>query len=229
MNEITRFENLCCLIHSVSPHIEFREYEHDNKTYDVDLKKIQLLTAMDYPLALDKVEIKQSRIHGNGAFAKVNINKDELITFYPADIVRYMPNKRILKEDFIGIVYYSNRFANKIKNDPKIIVEHNSDYIYDLDDHHTIIGDPDFKDPSHVGHLINDAAKHNSTERSITVYVTVSLLRSNCVFYHCKGNLHVAVIAKRNIKEGEELFVHYGIPYWISANEKYSNKDIKNE
>jgi hypothetical protein len=71
-----------------------------------------------------------------------------------------------------------------------------------------------------LGHIINDGAKHNSTRKSENIYSKISFLKSNCGFFPLKNNLHVAVIATKDIEPDEELFVSYGITYW-----RYFNKN----
>ena len=44
------------------------------------------------------------------------------------------------------------------------------------------------------------------------------IIQLNDEFYILKGDLHVAIIASRDILEGEELFISYGIQYWQSYN-----------
>jgi len=42
----------------------------------------------------------------------------------------------------------------------------------------------------------------------------------NCIFYNLK-DLHIAIIATKDIEFREELFISYGIEYWNSFNKKY--------
>ena len=42
------------------------------------------------------------------------------------------------------------------------------------------------------------------------------------------GDVHVAVVATRNIKQGEELFTTYGVNYWINYN-KTTQSDEKSK
>lgn len=46
----------------------------------------------------------------------------------------------------------------------------------------------------------------------------ITYLKANCVFFPLTAGHHVAIISKRDIKSGEELFVPYGIPYWRNHN-----------
>ena len=174
----------------------------DKKTYIVDGAKLHSLNSMG-DFNLDRCYVKQSGIKtaGNGLFAKNDILKDELITFYPSDIASYVPNGDMSKSDHISVETYSPRFKTQfeenIKNERDIHAMIN-EYTYDLDQNYRIIGCPDFtKDTNYLGHFINDGSKSDSTE---------SPLKSNCRFYHLK-DLHVAIIATKNIQKDEEFYI----------------------
>jgi len=193
----------------------------DEKTYIVDGAKLQSLNVI-VDFELDKCYIEKSRINtaGNGLFAKNDILKDELITFYPSDIASYAPNGDLSKPGHVSIETYSQRF--KIQFEKNIKKERENcaminEYIYDLDQNYRIIGSPFFiKDTNYMGHFINDGAKSDSIE-SNKVYLTISSLKSNCRFYHLK-DLLVAIIATKDIKKDEEFYITYGIEYWESYN-----------
>jgi len=61
---------------------------------NLDRLKMTFLTTI-FPFELNKAYIQPSKIHGFGVFAKKDIQKNELITFYPGDIIEYTPNKDI--------------------------------------------------------------------------------------------------------------------------------------
>ena len=175
---------------------------------------------------IEKAKIKTASAKGRGLFAKNDISKNEIITFYPADIASYIPNEDVIKPDHIPVETYSQRFKTQfgenIKKEREIAATMN-EYTYDLDPNYRIIGSPYFtKDTNYMGHVINDGAKSDSTE-SNKVYLTISSLKSNCTFYHLK-DLHVAIIATKNIKKDEELYITYGVEYW----ESYNKRKLKN-
>lgn len=85
-----------------------------------------------------------------------------------------------------------------------------------IDDLYTVMGCPKFiDDPSYLGHIINDGAKATSDSRSHDLYYKISLSKANSMFYDVKG-LHVAILATKNIPEGEEVLITYGLGYWIN-------------
>jgi SET domain-containing protein len=187
---------------------------------------------------IDKVYVKQSEIHGKGVFAKRNIKPDEFVTFYPGDTVECYWNG--LMNDPIKVSYWG---------------EYTTDthtYAMAVDNNYVIIGNPNIdEDVSYVGHLINDASKHDSTERSLSAtceitgtpviddenanalfeienYDNNNRLKTNCDFYIFKNELHVGIRATKNIKAGEELLIHYGSGYWQTYNEKKNHCNLIN-
>lgn len=186
---------------------------------NVNSAKLHFLSFI-MPFGLDSVIAKPSKTHGMGVFVKKNILIGELITFYPADFVEYSPDKnRHIPKHRVGV----SRSARFVKSFGLITDSNarNNDYACYINPKYTIIGEKTFvNDPNYLGHLINDGAKSDSTKKSNRIYSTISSLKANCKYYNLKGGLHVAIIATKNIKEGEELFITYGIPYWYSHNNK---------
>ncbi len=195
----------------------------DKKTYIVDGAKLHSLNSIgDFNLDTCYVEKSEIKTAGNGLFAKNDILKDEVITFYPSDIASYVPNGDISKPGHISVETYSQRFETQFGENIKKEREDRArinEYTYDLDQNYRIIGSPYFtKDTTYLGHFINDGAKSDSTE-SNKVYLTISSLKSNCRFYHLK-DLHVAIIATKNIQKDEEFYITYGVEYWESYNKR---------
>ena len=190
----------------------------NNKKYIIDYLKMNYLSS-NLSFELNKVEIKESNTHGVGVFAKTNILKGDLITFYPGDIVKYNPNEDGHIPGHVTMVIKSKRieehFDNKSYSDLML-----SDYGFDVNTKYTIIGNPYFRnDLNYVGHFINDGAKSNSTLKSNEIYYKISKIKQNCFFYSLK-DLHIAIISTKNINIGDELFIHYGIGYWNTYNKK---------
>jgi len=70
-----------------------------------------------------------------------------------------------------------------------------------------------------MGHFINDGAKTNSSSKSDDIYIIISKNKQNCKFY-CFKELHVAIIATKDINLGDELFIPYGTHYWHGYNKR---------
>ena len=194
----------------------------NNKEFIIDKCKLNFLSEI-LPFEFDKVELRKSLIHGFGVFANQNINKGEIITFYPGDFVEYMPNQDRHLPHCLKTCFRSRRFENKFGEvtDAKY---RDNDYAFDLNSFYSIIGCNHFTDdPNYLGHFINDGAKTNSTEKSNEIYLQISNLKKNCQFKTLK-DLHVAIVATKNINIGEELFIRYGLNYWHSFNNKNSKE-----
>ena len=193
----------------------------NKKKYVIDYLKMELLSS-NFPFNLNKVEVKESNIHGIGVFAKQNILSGELITFYPGDLVEYNPNEDRLIPGHISYVIKSKSLENQFPNKTYLDLMSN-DYAFDINTKYTMIGHPYFKEcMDYVGHLINDGAKSNSTLKSNEIYYKISKIKQNCDFYSLK-DLHIAIIATKNINIGEELFIHYGVGYWNTYNKNNIN------
>ena len=191
---------------------------NNNKNH-IDYLKFEYLT-WTLPFNLNNVEVRKSKVHGLGVFAKKKILKGELITFYPGDILEYSPDENRDKGDRHLACFTSKRFNNHYKDKKPDKKDRNNDYAYDINKKYTIIGCPCFKDdPNYVGHFINDGAKSSLSERSKEIYIKITILKSNCVFYNLK-NLHIAIISTKNININDELFISYGPEYWDSYNKK---------
>lgn len=172
------------------------------------------------PFNIDKVCIKQSKIHGNGLFAKVNIKEGDIITFYPGDILQYYPDKNRSKDGHkVGNITY-----NHMNNELSSIYEKNKDYYncygFDINDSYSIIGFPEINDnPSYLGHICNDGARsHNEKDKEI--YMKVTLIKSNATF-HVICDCIVAVVAVKDINIDEEILVPYTPGYWMSYVKKF--------
>jgi len=193
----------------------------NNNEYIIDKLKLEYLSEMiPFELELDKkIELKESKIHGLGVFAKQKINKGELITFYPGDFVEYTSNEDRHLPHHLTILFRSKRLENRFGQVTDSSYR-NSDYGFDLNNHYAIIGCPQFNDDTnYMGHFINDGARTNSTEKSNEIYLEISKLKRNCKF-HILKDLHVAIISTKNINIDEELYVTYGISYWFNKNKE---------
>ena len=191
----------------------------NDQDVSVDQLKIQMLTTTILPFKLNKVEIKDSRVHGRGVFATKVIYEGDLVTFYPGDICEFLPNGDRANPHWSG-VFPSERFATHFGRDA-IKDRRDNAYAYDVSKNYTIIGDPMFdSDPNYMGHFINDGAKPGTSDKSKPIYETISYLKTNCKFVHVQHDLQVAIVATKDIKPGEELFVMYGVPYWESVLKK---------
>lgn len=169
-------------------------------------------------LPLNKVEIRSSRIHGKGVFAKENIRKGEIITMYPGDILRYYfnkdkgsPPKGGSKCGIMVSSSVSDEMYREIMNNP--LDGNLAKYMFDVNDCYNIIGHPDLiSDPAYFGHMCNDGAR-SSSYADVQIYSNVCLLLNNSMYYNII-DCHVAIMAYKDIKINEEILVSYGLNYW---------------
>jgi hypothetical protein len=160
---------------------------------------------------LNNVEVRKSNIHGNGVFAKKDINIDEIITFYPVDILYLNVGENET------VMSFSKRYKQLYSDD--LISNIKSNYRYYIDENINIVGDPIFfNNPNYLGHLINDSMNHNKTKKSRNKYISQSQLKSNCDFISNTPFLYITVVSNKFIKKDEELFVSYGVQYWDNIN-----------
>jgi len=183
----------------------------------VDTIRLNLLGEM-FNYSIDAVELKKSNIHGRGVFASRNILIHEVITFYPADIARYHVDGRPCDKDVstqMGRIYgkgISEESRIKVETNPGVYDE----YKFDMDPFVDITGTPENdKNQNYLGHFINDGAKCSNDPRSIDIYHRISGIKLNCEFCPL-NNLHVAVVATKNISKGEEILCSYGPNYWCN-------------
>ena len=199
----------------------------DGKTYIVDGSKLQSLNGI-LKFDLDKGYIGKSEIKSaeNGLFAKKDILKGEMVTFYPGDIASYVPNEDKIKHEHVSLETYSQRFKTQfeknIKKERDATAMMNK-YTYDVDTNYRIIGSPYFRDDTnYMGHFINDGAKLNPTETG-KEYLEASLLKSNCGYCHMK-DLLIGIVATENIKKDDEFYITYGVEYWENYNKLNSEQ-----
>jgi hypothetical protein len=180
-----------------------------NKITNIDKLRINLMMKKTFKY-LDNVEIRKSKIHGNGVFAKKDIEESDLITFYPVDILQlYIGNDE-------STLRFSNKYIDSNRSDSYNIFNNLKSYKFNCNNRNAIIGDPRFIDnANYLGHMINDSMNHNKSKKSRNLYKNSSQKKSNCNFHNMTPyELFVPIIANKNIKKDEELFVSYGVQYW---------------
>lgn len=150
---------------------------------------------IDIPCCSHKIEVKESE-YGLGVFAVQDIEKDEIVTYYPAHIV---VNK--YTDEAISLI------GSKVNNDYALRF---NDYL--------IYGDPNIKNKNWIGHLINDGGdinldKNLSYGKWFSTYILTSKIGSNCRFK--PNEKYMEIIAIKKINKGQQLYVSYGLKYWI--------------
>ena len=163
---------------------------------------------------LDKCQVQQSVLvpGERGVFATADIGKDEVITLYPGDYP--------VTDEGIYMAHERTRIDMK----QCVTYGYNCGDIY-------LIGDPNKVDDSNfLGHICNDIAMPifnssiptvgNSTSDNDQIYLIETekcnarpvniVLVNDGKFYSC----FCAIVANRNIAQGEEISFSYGIDHW---------------
>jgi len=138
---------------------------------------------------------------GYGVFTTKKYNKGEYICFYDAcegniksiDDFIYSIKNPFTNKNYIG--------SKKIKNKDGIGQYINDSYNFELID--------DYRDDNFCYKVSN-----NKIKLAIQNYNNKSIEKSNCGFSKDKKNI-LKIYASKDINENEELYLHYGINYWI--------------
>lgn len=155
------------------------------------------------------VEIRSSPVHNRGVFAKHDIKAGQQICYYDGVIMtrKEMQDKRIPSTYAIALP--------------------DSDY--------ACIGYENPQSPLGIAQLINDGSKpkwdfltcpktHPSLNRErnvLKVYTQASQMIQNVVYSKTRT---LWIIAQKDIKADEELFISYGSEYWIIAESFHQSK-----
>jgi hypothetical protein len=149
------------------------------------------------------VRLDFSPIHKFGVFANRDINKDEIITNYPAHYIFKINKYPIYNINFeLPDNYKDYGFDLDIKNNIKII---GHPYIH--------------RNMSWIGHMINDGYKHNytnKTKKNKKSYNKKTKKYNNSFFGQNMNDGIVSIIATKNIKKDSEILVSYGFNYWYN-------------
>ena len=191
------------------------EYVDTNKQYYVELFKDYLYNSANNSIELnskDIIYINKSNIHGIGLFAKKDINKDELITIYPAHIIEIVLQPKVFRLTSINEYRHPYKILNW------------KDYAIKYDNKSYIIGNPKLKENTNfAGHLCNDGYKHNfisKNKKNKNKYNKKIIELNNASFRELRNPnfIGIGIISNKNIKKDEEILVSYGFDYWLKRN-----------
>jgi hypothetical protein len=185
---------------------------------DIALSHYNAISHVGPPPFLPKnlLEVKDSSIHGKGVFAKNNIDANQVVSLYPCH--------GLIKEN---LKYYceeknSGEYGDLLFNTNKYMIQLNR-----MGSRVFIYGNPYIQDEGSVGHLINDSYKnvselkhlHKHNMKLCLKYMLDAVKSNNCTLV--LSNDYVYVKTTKDINKGEELFTHYGFPYWCSELKDY--------
>jgi len=177
---------------------------------DECLKKIagyMDIVNQDLTVERDSIEIKPSKLGGNGLFAKEFIPEGSLIVHYPPNIVsidKYIYNCKDL---------YEGTDAEGIEK-----------LAYECDDYRVIVmvgekplmvwADPNFKNNANfIGHMIND--------KGFKIKKTYKPELNNS---HFNG---LDIVSTKDIKAGDEIGLTYGSEYWYTEYNGLKSRNMR--
>lgn len=186
------------------------------------------------PIVHNDIIVSPSKRHGLGVFATKSIPANVVVTFYPCEAAHY------LDTGVICLFPVGDELDLDLEKDRAIIEA----YKFHLrpHEHLSIIGNPRrTSEPRLLGHLINDGAKEvfanllldtNKIEESKELlyirslkYMAETKRAQNCVFRPNASRSVLSIITTRDIEADEELFVSYGINYWLENQVCYDYKE----
>lgn len=173
------------------------------------------------------LEIKESSVKnaGNGVFTKNSIKNGSKVCYYAGrDETRQSDNTLAASRDDRGVLRFKSVQEYTIPNfmDPYAMES--------LDDEFVRIGFRQSEGSHGVGQLVNDYCMFDPTKLPLNsngiftissfnklkdIYIACSLEKAN-VSFKIDGQKWV-LYAYRDIREGEELFLHYGEGYWTNV------------
>lgn len=148
-----------------------------------------------------KLKVKKSTIKnaGLGLFTDSFIPKNSTITLYPGKII----NRK--------------EYQSMLNTNPRHIDLY---YVVEIDKI-LIIADHKSRNKNELGHLINDVDMLDYSQFTLNdgIRYINSYHDTNCELVLDKKNKLFYVVSLKDIEENSELFIHYGIEYWLPANQ----------
>jgi len=165
----------------------------------------QKLMDIEQKFEHNELEVKPSKLKGGGKglFTNVSIPKDNILCFYPCDIIQ---------DTITPHIFY--------KNGEKTLLEHNAenikkvedgDYNIRIEQYRVVSDESTKKNELYCGNFINDRAYHPKK-----AYKPVL---NNCRFEAMN------IVSNRKINKGEELYVTYSAGYWYNMLDSGRSRD----
>lgn len=153
--------------------------------------------------------VKNSTIAGLGLFAKTDIQRGEILTCYPGDIL-------LVHDDMGEKVIWGAHVQDHL---PDVCIERNIRPEYSLQTSHdrwSIVALPQlgYDNTSYLGHFANDGASAPTCPAELASYVLESQELNNAM-HRSWSSCHMVTIATKNIAKEDEIFVTYGAEYWM--------------
>ncbi|GAX26270.1 hypothetical protein FisN_16Lh101 [Fistulifera solaris] len=175
---------------------------------------------------VQRIEIKESSIPraGRGLFAKNNIQKGTIISFYPAHALGIddglsSPLFRSLPHDEEYFASHPCSESSYLHCTDQPLFQRTSilspvvtgHLFLDVNPHRDRVG-------AWVSHLINDGAVVTSnTVQGVLDYYHASGKRRNCIHIPWGPSPVMATVTTKKVKKGEEFLTSYGGTYWLGV------------
>ncbi|GAX29458.1 hypothetical protein FisN_16Hh101 [Fistulifera solaris] len=174
---------------------------------------------------MQRIEIKESSIPGagRGLFAKNNLQKGTIISFYPAhalgiddgvsSLFRWLPNdEEYFQQHPCSESSYLHCTDQPLFQRASILSPLVSGPLFlDVNPHRDNVG-------AWVSHLINDGAVVASNSiQGVLDYYHASGKRKNCIHIPWGPSPVMATVTTKKVKKGEELLTSYGGTYWLGV------------
>lgn len=153
---------------------------------------------------------------GRGLFATCDsIRAGDLLTCYPGDaLVTFLGAGDNRGE---GTAEYAVRWSDHVPPEqrPARLDDDLRGYMLHAQDNYGVLGLPALdRDPAYLGHFVNDGGRLLS-QAGFTDYVMDSFEKANAKHRDVDGGQHSVLVATRDLRAGEEVFVTYGPDYWM--------------
>jgi hypothetical protein len=140
-SEITEEEKL---IRTINLMKKCDAFVGNRSNIDPNIKTNICVTKIPPPLKNNFVNVGKSNIHGYGVFATKNIEKDKIITYYPAHAVCF--EKELIDKGEKEVIFANQNFQPDAK------------YKFNISENYSLIGDKKQTENSLLlGHMVNDA------------------------------------------------------------------------
>ena len=175
-------------------------------------------------LHIERTRIAPSTVTGGGLglFATRNIAEDELITLYPGDVLLCWPDDNGKGEAQEIAIRLGRNTSESFATAPFDFGSDAWRYGVHTSATRAICGDPSqASDPAYHGHFANDAVRCERAGTAGEIYIAESEAAANASLdlWSVYDN-HLALVACRPIAAGEEIFMSYGLEYWLEKLEK---------
>jgi hypothetical protein len=163
---------------------------------------------------IDKVEVKDSSIHGKGIFATKKIKEGEIITFYFPFYLEYVSkdDKGIILTPVISKRQYNKDNENDLLTMRKSAINISNGFFLTGDNEY--IGDTRF-----LGHIANDPCDFSSGNVDFVHYESEIIKKANSsIVSYTNDRRFVYLAAIKEINIGDEILVPYGARFWQIPN-----------